>query len=562
MTEQQLEKHIKDNYPKENSYCEWKSFSNLKHVVSGKEGDDIISYISAIANMEGGQLIIGVEDGTLKINGIQSFHNYTPENIILKILEQVPNLSSEGFYVESITTIDTSKTIWIFHIPKHLPRKPVLAHNKPWQRVEDSLVRMRNERESSILNESIQISNDWSSKIIEEATLNDLDPNAVNLAKLKYKEKNIKTSFAFEIDSWNDIQFLDKAKVTINGKITNAAILLLGKEESSHYLLPSIAQITWKLDSEEKDYEHFGPPFLTNTTKILHKIRNIKYKFFPDNELLSTTVNKYETRVILEAIHNCIAHQDYSLDSRIIVTEKIDKLIFSNAGSFFEGNPEDYTSGNRTPKSYRNPWLSNAMVNFGMIDTLGYGIHTMYLEQRKRYFPLPDYHLSDPNKVVLQIYGHVIDENYTKLLIERKDLTLDKVVLLDRVQKRMSLSDDAILILKKDKLISGRKPNFYVESSVAAATNEKATYIKNRAFDDKHYKTMILEYLGTYNQASREEIDTLLLSKLSDVLNIKQKRNKIKNLLYSLSKVEKKITNISKSTKYSTWILNKENNDS
>jgi ATP-dependent DNA helicase RecG len=165
----------------------------------------------------------------------------------------------------------------------------------------------------------------------------------------------------------------------------------------------------------------------------------VKYRFFPDNELLATTVNKYDTRVILEAMHNCIAHEDYSGHSRIVVAEKLDRLIFSNAGSFFEGNPKDYSVGDKTPERYRNPWLVNAMVNLGMIDTLGYGIHTMFVEQRKRYFPLPDYLLSEPQKVILQIYGHSIDENYSKVLMERKEMPLHQVILLDRIQKKCLL---------------------------------------------------------------------------------------------------------------------------
>jgi len=563
MTEQQLQSWLKSNYPKETSYCEWKDFKNLKHVIKGKEGDDIISYISAISNMEGGHLIIGVEDKTLNIVGIEDFYSYTPENIIIKILDQTPNLSSEGFFIEPFTTSDTNKSVWIFHIPKHLPRKPVLAHNKPWQRIEDSLVRMRPEREQVILNEPQSQLDDWSAKIIKNATITkDLDPLALSLARIKFKEKNTNTSFASEIDGWDDALFLDKAKVTIKGKITNTAIILLGNAESINFLLPSIAQITWKLEGEVEGYEHFGPPFLLNTTKVLQRIRNLQYKFFPDNELLSTTVNKYETRVILEGIHNCIAHQDYSLHSRIIVTEKVDRLIFSNAGSFFEGRPEDYTIGNRTPEKYRNAWLAGAMVNLGMIDTMGYGIHTMYLEQRKRFFPLPDYQLSDPQKVVLKIYGHSIDENYSKLLIARKDLPLDRVILLDRVQKRLPITEEAITTLKRENLISGRKPNFYVGSSVAAATGDKATYIKNRAFDDKYYKTMVLEYLRTYKQVTRDDIDKLLLGKLSDLLTIHQKRNKVRNLLYALSKTEKRIRNISKSTRNPIWILNEDVNTS
>lgn len=95
--------------------------------------------------------------------------------------------------------------------------------------------------------------------------------------------------------------------------------------------------------------------------------------------------------------------------ARVIVTEQADKLIFSNAGGFFSGTPDDYVYGDKTPEKYRNPWLAKAMVNLGMIDTVGYGIHTMYLEQKKRYFPLPDYSKSESDKVILEITSLSLD---------------------------------------------------------------------------------------------------------------------------------------------------------
>lgn len=88
MTEVELKQYIKDNYPFENESCEWKEFKSLKHSFSGKAGDDIISYISAIANMEGGHLVIGIEDGTHNIVGIQDFNNHTVQNIKLGLVEK------------------------------------------------------------------------------------------------------------------------------------------------------------------------------------------------------------------------------------------------------------------------------------------------------------------------------------------------------------------------------------------------------------------------------------------------------------------------------------------
>lgn len=247
------------------------------------------------------------------------------------------------------------------------------------------------------------------------------------------------------------------------------------------------------------------------------------------------------------------------MNSRIVVIEKVDKLIFTNAGDFYEGNPDDYTDGEKTPERYRNPWLTQAMYNLGMIDRLGYGIHTMYVSQRKRYFPMPDYLPSNEQKVILQIYGHAINENYSKLLIKKKDLPLSQVVLLDKVQKNQEITDEAAKMLRKEKLIEGRKPNYYVAASIAEITNERANYIKNKAFDKNYYKDLIIEFLKKYKTASREDINSLLMDKISIALSEDQKKNKIRNLLYELSKKDQKIFNQSKSTKNPQWTLKDEN---
>lgn len=540
MTEKELRENLLRLYPVENETCEWKEFKNLTHAVSGDKGNDIISYISALANMEGGELIIGVMDKTLAIVGIENLHTYTPENIRLRILTKCPNLDSEGFRVEPFITSDTAKQVWVFHVPRHKLRLPVYAHDKTWQRIDDSLVELRSERLTSILAETIELV-DWSAQIVPNATLDDLDPVALTLARDKFKEKNQNTSFAGEIADWDARTFLDKAKITIQGNITRSALILLGKPESIHFLSPALTQITWKLEAEERAYEHFEPPFLLATTSVLHRIRNIKYKIFPDNQLLATEVNKYDTRVILEALHNCIAHQDYAQCSRIVITEKVDRLIFENAGSFFDGKPEDYFIGERTPQRYRNQWLAQGMVNLNMIDTVGHGIHTMIMTQRQRYFPLPDYSKSESGKVILEIFGHLIDENYTKLLLERQDLPLSTVILLDRIQKRQQITDDAANMLRKVGLVEGRKPNFFVSAKVAAATNTMPTYTRNRGLEKAHLKEFVLQHIREFGPTPRAQFEELLFSMLPAVLGNDKKRNKVKNLLTEMRMKDKSV---------------------
>jgi ATP-dependent DNA helicase RecG len=167
----------------------------------------------------------------------------------------------------------------------------------------------------------------------------------------------------------------------------------------------------------------------------------------------------------------------------------------------------------------------------------------MYKEQRKRYFPLPDYSKSEAEKVVLEIYGQVIDMNYSKLLLEKTELTLSTVIMLDRMQKKLPLEQPAYEFLKKEKLIEGRKPNYHIAGMIAGITGQKADYIKNRGFKDSHYKQMVLNFLQQFREAGKQDIDHLLKDILPGVLDEKQRANKIRNLLYAMSRKDKSIIN-------------------
>lgn len=557
MTEAELKKYIQEHFPKENERCEWKKFSSLKHNFSAHAGEDIISYVSAIANMEGGCLVIGVEDLTLEILGITDFSGFTTSSIKFKIIEKCSNLNSEGLRAEEFITTDTHKTIWIIHIPKHMSRLMVYAHGKAWQRIGDSLVELTKERRDSILKEPISHKEDWSAQIIPNAAIEDLDPAALLKAREEFKEKNPKK--AVECDAWDEPTFLNKAKLTIKGHITNTAILLLGKEESTHFIQPAVAKISWILKDGvnlELDYEHFSVPFLLNSSQVFDKIRNLTYRYMKDDTLFPTEIKMYDSYVIREALHNCIAHQDYALQGRISVVEKPDELIFSNAGNFIPKTVESVIEQDAPQEYYRNAFLADAMVNLNMIDIIGSGIKRMFIKQRERFFPLPDFDLSNPEKVVVKIAGRIWDENYTKLLMSKTDLDLKTVVLLDRVQKGLSLDENEISLLKKQGLIEGRKPNFHISASVAKLTDAATDYIKNKAFDDDYYKKLILSYLNKYKKGIRKDFEKLLLDKFSDVLNLSQKNDKVKNLLQAL-KNEGEIK-ISKDKK--TWILSSDKN--
>jgi ATP-dependent DNA helicase RecG len=396
---------------------------------------------------------------------------------------------------------------------------------------------------------------DWSAQICDKATINDLDTDAIAKAREEYKKKN--PSKAQEVDAWNDAVFLNKAKITINGRITKAAIILLGNPDADHFVSPSVIKMSWILKdgkNNDIDYEHFGPPFILNVERVLSKIRNLNYRYLPNETLFPVEITKYDPWVIREALHNCIAHQDYELKGRISVVEKPDELIFDNLGSFIPGNVEIVIQQDSPPSVYRNPFLAHAMVNLNMIDTIGGGIKKMFKTQMDRFFPLPDYDLTQAARVVVKVQGRVLDERYTRLLIKNKDLDLSTVMLLDKVQKVILLSKEEHEFLKSKKLVEGRYPNLFVAPDIAITAEERAKYIKYRAFDDKHYKEWILDLIKKFGSASRTDINNLLIEKLPDVLTVGQKRNKISNLLYAMAKKDETIRN-NGSKRKPKWVL-------
>lgn len=556
MIEQKLQQYLISNYPRENESCEWKEFKNLKNDFSGHEKEDVISYVSAIANMEGGHLVIGVEDKTLKIVGTNTY-NYDVQKARLRLIDQCANLPSEGLNVEEFKTDDTSKTVWVVHVPKHMRRQPVFAHNKAWQRLDDSLIELTISRRNAILDEHEDAEQDWSAQVVPNACIEDLDPRAITKAREKFSELHPEREA--EIKSWDDITFLNKAKLTIKGQITNSTIILLGREESEHFLSPAVCKIRWMRKrtgmAENDEFGIFSIPMIIAVDEVAGKIKNATYTYTIEGNMFPDTLLRYDVFTIREPLCNAIAHQDYSLSARIEVVEYEDeRLRFKNHGTFLPLSVESVVENDFPESRYRNKFLVEAMRNVKMVETEGGGIRKLYLQQKKRFFPMPTYNLGGQT-VVCEIEGQVLDENFAKILVNNPDMTLADIILLDKIQKHEYVSDDSLSYLRRKKYVEGRKPNVYLSFSVVKLSKHiglKTSYIRNKSFDDDYFKRLIIDYITNFGKATRQEITTLLENKLPEALSKQQKFDKITNLLSSIKK--KGIITV-KDRQY--WVLNK-----
>ncbi len=332
-------------------------------VVEFKEAKDnfdfrkLGKYFSALSNEANlkrrscAWLVFGVEDKHHEIKGT----NYRSNRKSLNSLKgEIANKTTNRITFIDIHELHTSKgRVIMFQIPPSPRGIPVSFEGHYYGRDGEELSPLNIEEIERI--RAQRNKEDWSAQIIQGATINDLDEDAITLARKNYKNKFPEKKE--EIEEWDDITFLNKAKLTVKGKITRTCIILLGKEESEHFINPSEAKIRWILKDEygvEKDYLIVGTPILLAVDKVYNKIRNLKYRYLREESLFPEEMSQYEPYSIREAMNNCIAHQDYTRHGRINVVEMPDQLIFTNLGEFIPGTVENVIKDNAPEEEYRN----------------------------------------------------------------------------------------------------------------------------------------------------------------------------------------------------------------
>ena len=534
--------------PAENEVVEFKEAKN------GYDFTKLGKYFSALCNeanlkhQPAAWLVFGVNDQRQVVGS----HFRTARKYLDSLKEEVANKTTNRItFIEIHEVLHPLGRVLLFEIPAAPKGLPVAFEGHYYGRDGEALSPLNLEEIERIRAQSTL--EDWSAVVVPTASLADLDEGALAVARRNFKNKF--PDKAAEVDGWDDSTFLNKAKLTIKGRITRTALLLLGREEAEHFLLPAEAKIRWLLKDHlgnDRDYDLFGMPLLLAVDKVYAKIRNLKYRYIREGTLFPDEIDQYEPYAIREALNNCIAHQDYTLAGRINVIEREESLSFTNKGSFVPGDVRRVVMEDAPEEHYRNRFLATAMFNLKMVDTAGGGIRKLFLFQRQRFFPMPDYDLSG-NRVQLTLTGKVLDMDYARMLASDGGLALQDIMALDKVQKRLALTGDEEKSLKAKTLIEGRKPNFFIAKSLAQQTGQKARYSKNRAFDKQYYLDLICKAVKEHSSLARKDIDELLWNKLPDWMNERQRKVKVGNLIAELRQ-HQKIVNQGSDTKPS-WAL-------
>lgn len=550
-----------------NLILNWESeVVEFKEAGKNYDKNKIGQYFSAISNeanlkgLQHGWLVFGVRNKDKQIVGSDYRNNKGLDNLKQEIsIGTTGGISFIEIYEVYSVVNGEQKRLIMFQIPAAITASPTGWYDHFYGRNGESLGALSVEKLDRIRG---QEKRDWSKQIIPKATIEHLDKYAIELARENYKKKMNKSYISEEVDNMSDEEFLTKIKLIINGNVTNTAMLLLGNEDYD-YLFKLIPEASWRIfDSKQElsDYEILKIPFITLSERLFEKIRNLTYRYMPNQmTLFPTEIKQYDMWLLRELLNNCIAHSEYTFGGRIYLNEFEDRIILTNPGSFLPGKIEPILNPSYNPPFYRNQLLAETMVKLNMIDSQSTGIRRVFRIQKERYFPLPDYDFSDRQQVKVCVYGKILDENYSQILFRNPDFDLETVFLIDCVQKGIKINKEAIKYLRKLKVIEGKSPNIFLSASIAETIGEKERYVKNKAFDDQYYKDLIVKYLEQYEYAKKKDIRQLLWDKLPEIMEDKQKEDKIRNLLSAMRKKDI-ITTDSSNQQKSSWILVKPKN--
>jgi ATP-dependent DNA helicase RecG len=526
---------------------EWLEF---KEAPQNIDIDELGRYVSALANeanLSGrrcGWIILGVKDRRDARSGLRPIVGSTFKtgvaamNALKLHIAQGTSPSVSFACVSELGHPDCApgSRVLMFEVPPAPRGMPVAWKGHQYGRVGESLTALGTTKYEVIRTQSETL--DWTGQCVDGNSLS-LDKAAFKQGRSLYAKKHPRR--APELDQWSDERLLGELGLMRNGAPTRAAVLLFGSAGSVALLQNVSPRLTWKLvdgGGAELDYQHFKPPFVLAIDELVNKIRQRVHtvRILPPGQLAPLELPAYDDWVIREAMLNCVAHQDYAYGGRVVVTEWPDALWFANEGNFIPGSVERVLVGNESVHRYRNPCLADAMVELGLIDTIGSGIKRMYRTQRERYFPLPDFELkSNPGSVRVRIYGRELDTAFSRALLSGMDLTLEEVIALDRVQKRMPLSLDLIKPLRKRGLVEGRGTTVRISGAVAKASGREVSYTVDRGLDSQHYKALVVQLLKLGPQG-RPKINQLLLDKLPGAVAPEKRAGYIKSLLRDMAR--------------------------
>jgi ATP-dependent DNA helicase RecG len=478
----------------------------------------VLGYVVALCNEGGGYLVIGMSD------------NYPHEVIGTKQnLDSIGELESKIYSDTEIRPkiyelFEDVRRVLVIEVPARPAGRVFTFEDVALMRVGEELKPMSSEVYLSIIQEQEP---DFSQQICDDLQISDLDKTAISILKEKYSLKQNNPRFK----TLSDEQILSDLELLKSGKLTNAALILLGKKEVLKEKLPQAAVMLEYRNSENQiSFDNripFSQPFFILIDELWNTI-NLRNGSIPIQEgAYIFNIPFFNEEVIRESINNAITHRDYRKTSEIVIKQFPQRLDIINAGGF----PIGVNLGNllKTPSTPRNRLLADVLQKTGIVERSGQGVDKIYYNTLIEGKAEPDYTKSDYFQVNLKLSAVIEDRAFALFIVAIQDelpeiekLSVLEVITLNMIKKnaaKIDLDTEIVSKLLEKKLIEKRgKTNaiYYILSKdYYDFTDEKAKYYNLQELDESQVFNIVFQFLLKEGKAKMKDFVGLFEDKLS-----------------------------------------------
>ena len=519
----------------------------FKEAKQSYEFDNLLKYCAALANEGGGKVILGISDQRpRRITGTQAFSQ--PERTRAGLIEKL------RLRVDVDVLYPTEGRVLVFTVPPRPVGVPIKADGIYWSRQGDSLVPMNEEQLRDIFDE---IGQDFSSDFCQGATLDDLDPDAIEDFRKRWIEKSGNTA----LSRLDGKQLLRDAEAVVNGNVTYAALILFGTRKALGQYLAQ-AEVVFEYRSSEvsgpaqqrKEYRNAFFSFyddLWNTINLRNDLQHYQ------DGLFIRDIPTFEERPIREAILNAVSHRDYRLGGSVFVRQYPRHLKIESPGGF----PPGITPENILDRQYpRNRRIADIFSRCGLVERSGQGMNLIFEESIRRGKLPPDFAGTDRYQVNLALHGQVQDPAFVLFLekISREQgvsFATQDFVVLDHVHRGLPIQD--ALKPRLSHLVEtgvleftgrGRGARYVLARRFYAMTGRKGVYTRKKGLDRETNKALLLRHISYNNkEGSRfRDLRQVLPSLSEDQVKSLIKELKSEGLIFCKGKTRSGVWRLSK----------------
>lgn len=474
----------------------------------------ILGYVTAFANEGGGHLVLGM-------------HDRHPHEVVgtTQCINATGKLEQDIYRATKIRTSvselfdEESKRVLVISVPSRPAGRVYKFEDVALMRVGEELLPMSEERYLKIIQEQEP---DFSESFCDGLVFADLDSDAILKLKEAYSKKQDNPRFL----TLDDQQAMEDLSLVANGKISYAALILVGKESAIRRFLPQCAvNLEYRNTNTQIVFDNrqiFSEPYFLAIEKLWDAINQRNGKVPVQQGPFIFDIPFFNKEVIREALNNAVAHRDYRKGSEVVIKQFPHELHITNPGGFPLGvNLQNLLTVNSTP---RNRLLSDVLAKTGVVERSGQGIDKIFYQSLSEAKPEPDYTKSDDFQVELRLSGIVEDKAFAlfirQIQANRKDdekLSVQEIISLNRIRKEENKSELDKNILKKlekeglvERVGKTSSQKFILSKAYFIFIDKRAEYSAEKSLEQNQIIFLIIQHLQEFGKAKMGDFETLL----------------------------------------------------